>query len=61
MKVYSDGDLRVCFEGQTWTLNPMCVQPLAGRNSTEGVNNMPVQGQDYGSMWNLLNHLWCCT
>ncbi|XP_075213933.1 E3 ubiquitin-protein ligase mind bomb 2 [Lycorma delicatula] len=56
MKVYSDGDLRVCFDGQTWTLNPMCVQPLAVRNS-EGVNNKAEQGQDYNNPLDLLSNL----
>ena len=26
VKVYSDGDLRVQFDGHTWTLNPQCVR-----------------------------------
>lgn len=30
MKVYFDGDLRVNFDGKTWTLNPLCVTNLSG-------------------------------
>lgn len=27
VKVYSDGDMRVCINGHTWTFNPMCCIP----------------------------------
>mgnify|MGYP001794050091 FL=1 len=27
VKVYSDGDMRVCVNGQTWTFNPQCCTP----------------------------------
>lgn len=27
VKVYSDGDMRVCINAQTWTFNPMCCVP----------------------------------
>ena len=30
IKVYIDGDLRVNFDGKTWTLNPSCVTNLSG-------------------------------
>ena len=29
VKIYKDGDLRVTIEGQTWTLNPNCVELVA--------------------------------
>jgi len=27
VKVYSDGDMRVCVAAQTWTFNPLCCVP----------------------------------
>jgi Mind bomb SH3 repeat domain len=38
-KVYDDGDLRVTVDGQTWTLNPLCLTPLPG-SATELHNTM---------------------
>ncbi len=38
-KVYDDGDLRVTVEGQTWTLNPLCLTQLPG-SATELQNTM---------------------
>ncbi|XP_043219139.1 E3 ubiquitin-protein ligase MIB2-like [Amphibalanus amphitrite] len=29
-KIYADGDLRVSMNGQTWTINPLCVTPVTG-------------------------------
>ncbi|KAL1116546.1 hypothetical protein AAG570_005018 [Ranatra chinensis] len=37
-KIYSDGDLRVTVDGQTWTLNPLSVQLWAG--STAELENI---------------------
>lgn len=39
VKVYADGDLRVTVDGQTWTLNPLCLTPLPG-SATELHNTM---------------------
>lgn len=39
LKVYSDGDLRVKVNGQSWTLNPLCVIPAPG-SATELNNTM---------------------
>jgi hypothetical protein len=39
MKIYSDGDLRVSIDGQTWTFNPLCVQLVPG-SATELSNTM---------------------
>lgn len=39
IKVYDDGDLRVTVDGQTWTLNPLCLTPLPG-SATELHNTM---------------------
>lgn len=39
IKIYSDGDLRVSIDGQTWTLNPLCVQLVPG-SATELSNTM---------------------
>ncbi|XP_067011890.2 E3 ubiquitin-protein ligase MIB2 [Anabrus simplex] len=39
IKIYSDGDLRVSIEGQTWTFNPLCVQLVPG-SATEINNTM---------------------
>jgi E3 ubiquitin-protein ligase mind-bomb len=36
-KIYSDGDLRVTVDGQTWTFNPLCVHLMPG-SATE-LNN----------------------
>lgn len=38
-KIYRDGDLRVCIDGQTWTLNPACVTLVPG-SQTEINNTM---------------------
>ena len=38
-KVYPDGDLRVTVDGQTWTLNPLCLTALPG-SATELHNTM---------------------
>jgi E3 ubiquitin-protein ligase mind-bomb len=39
IKIYSDGDLRVSIDGQTWTFNPLCVQLVPG-SATELSNTM---------------------
>ncbi|KAK7791090.1 hypothetical protein R5R35_000511 [Gryllus longicercus] len=39
IKIYSDGDLRVSIDGQTWTFNPLCVQLIPG-SATELNNTM---------------------
>lgn len=38
VKVYEDGDLRVTVDGQTWTLNPLCVESTGERvaSTSEG-------------------------
>ena len=38
-KIYRDGDLRVCIDSQTWTLNPACVTLVPG-SQTEINNSM---------------------
>lgn len=38
-KIYSDGDLRVTVDGQTWTFNPLCVTSVPG-TATEMNNTM---------------------
>lgn len=38
-KIYRDGDLRVCIDSQTWTLNPLCVTLVPG-SQTEINNTM---------------------
>lgn len=48
IKLYSDGDLRVSFDGQTWTLNPLCVQPVSVKNNEVRPN---AEGLENGSMY----------
>lgn len=51
IKIYPDGDLRVCVDGQTWTLNPLSVSLLPG-SATELNNTMSNpdgQRQDHAS------------
>ncbi|XP_057380632.1 E3 ubiquitin-protein ligase MIB2-like [Daphnia carinata] len=57
-KVYDDGDLRVTVDGQTWTLNPLCLTPLPG-SATELHNTMAasVRQEHINPLASLLSHL----
>ncbi|XP_022251627.1 E3 ubiquitin-protein ligase MIB2-like [Limulus polyphemus] len=54
-KIYSDGDLRVNVEGQTWTFNPLCVTLVPG--STTEMNNTMTANQREEHTNPLLSHL----
>ncbi|XP_037088726.1 LOW QUALITY PROTEIN: E3 ubiquitin-protein ligase MIB2-like [Pollicipes pollicipes] len=45
-KIYADGDLRVSVDGQTWTINPMCVSPLCPGPPTADPNSMRSRDRD---------------
>lgn len=50
-KVYTDGDLRVNVDGQTWTFNPLCVVPVPG-SATEISNTMTANTrEEHASQW----------
>ncbi|CAN7984895.1 unnamed protein product [Ixodes hexagonus] len=52
-KVYTDGDLRVNVDGQTWTFNPLCVVPVPG-SATEISNTMTANTrEEHASQWTL--------
>ncbi|EFX67755.1 hypothetical protein DAPPUDRAFT_261080 [Daphnia pulex] len=57
-KVYDDGDLRVTVDGQTWTLNPLCLTPLPG-SATELHNTMAasIRQEHINPLASLLSHL----
>ncbi|XP_035211065.1 E3 ubiquitin-protein ligase MIB2-like [Stegodyphus dumicola] len=54
-KIYSDGDLRVNVDGQTWTFNPLCVTSVPG-TATE-MNNTMTANQREEHTHPLLGHL----
>lgn len=54
-KIYTDGDLRVNSEGQTWTFNPLCVSLVPG-SATE-MNNTMTANQREEHTNPLLGHL----
>ncbi|KAG0412538.1 hypothetical protein HPB47_010336 [Ixodes persulcatus] len=54
-KVYTDGDLRVNVDGQTWTFNPLCVVPVPG-SATEISNTMTANTREEHAN-PLLSHL----
>ncbi|XP_055949840.1 E3 ubiquitin-protein ligase MIB2-like [Argiope bruennichi] len=54
-KIYSDGDLRVNVDGQTWTFNPLCVKAVPG-TATE-MNNTMTANQREEHTHPLLGHL----
>lgn len=54
-KVYTDGDLRVSVDGQTWTFNPLCVVPVPG-SATEISNTMTANTREEHAN-PLLSHL----
>uniref|UniRef100_A0A2R5LAE8 RING-type E3 ubiquitin transferase n=1 Tax=Ornithodoros turicata TaxID=34597 RepID=A0A2R5LAE8_9ACAR len=54
-KVYTDGDLRVNVEGQTWTFNPLCVVQVPG-SATELSNTMTANTREEHAN-PLLSHL----
>lgn len=55
VKLYSDGDLRVSVDGQTWTFNPLCVVPVPG-SATEISNTMTANTREEHAN-PLLSHL----
>lgn len=52
--MYTDGDLRVMVEGNTWTLNPQCVVSVPG-SQTELNNTMNANTREEHSQ-PLLSH-----
>ncbi|XP_063229552.1 E3 ubiquitin-protein ligase MIB2 [Bacillus rossius redtenbacheri] len=62
IKIYTDGDLRVCIEGKTWTFNPLCVTLVPG-SATELNNTMHAnqQREEHASpLASLLSNLVLC-
>lgn len=55
-KVYDDGDLRVTVDGQTWTLNPLCLTPLPG-SATELHNTMAASIRQEHISWSFQSPL----
>lgn len=57
-KIYSDGDLRVTVDGQTWTFNPLCVTSVPG-TATEMNNTMTANQREEHTRTLILEVLHC--